>query len=228
MPNKKILGTIATTKYGIEFKSTSECRMFELLMEAGFNPEYEPATYKLTNSFRPTVPFFKRKGKGIKSAFVYDMSKVPSISYTPDFSFMYNNIFVIIECKGYENDVYPYKRILFRALLESYNTPVMFFQVQTMRELKDSIIKIKMESDLLSKIRKKIIALPAKDIPIANRYLDSRDWESLDSLVSSAIKRVNNSRSNRARESSKLLYKDIDITELEDLNMMLFQYMSKL
>ena len=225
--NKKILGTRTETKFGINFKSTSESRMYEILKQEGFNVKYEEKTFTLTRSFKPTIAFYKRKGKK-KPKFVYDMTTVPSITYTPDFTFMYNGLYVIIECKGFENDVYPYKRILFRSYLERLAIPVAFYQVQTIGELRTTINKIKMESGLLASIRKKVVTLPEKDIPIANKYLDARDWESLGEIVASAIKRVNKSRSSNASERSKEIYKDVDLSAIDELNVLLFQYTSNL
>ena len=49
-----------------------------------------------------------------------DNKKVIDITYTPDILFFYNDYIIIIEVKPFANDVYPYKRKLFRLLLEDY------------------------------------------------------------------------------------------------------------
>lgn len=108
-----------------------------MVME-GLKPEYEPTKFILVEGFRPTIPFYNRSKSRV---FRKDMNKVRDITYTPDFIIPYNKIHFIIEAKGIENDTYPLKKKLFRKLLETMDTPCMYFEVHTKRELLE-VIKI--------------------------------------------------------------------------------------
>jgi hypothetical protein len=133
------------------------------------------------------------------------MSPLSSITYTPDFTFLYNGIFVIIEVKGFVNDTYPLKRNLFRKLLEEVEIPTMYFEVRSKKELLLALEKVKMETPKIRQLRKLILNLPEKDIPACNRYLENRDYESMQQVVDAAIKRVK-------KDEEK--YVDIDLDSL--------------
>ncbi len=208
MKNKKIKNASETTSSGIKFKSRLESVIYKVLIENGITPEYESKTFEFVPRLRPTIPFFNR----ISKIFGLDMRPVRPITYTPDFIFKYNGILVIIEAKGYENDVFYIKKNLFRRYLEDLDEYSMYFEVRTKKELLEALKIIKMESPQVQNIRKLITSLPEKDIPIGNKLLEVRDWEELQNLVSSAIKRVE--KANR-RGNNK--YSDIDIAALYDL-----------
>ena len=156
------------------------------------------------------------------------MSPIPAITYTPDFTFEYNGILVIMEIKGFENDVFPVKRNLFRKLLETYDTPCMFFEIRTKRELLEAINIIMQESKPVQEIRKLIPFLPEKDISLGYKFLDSRDFESLQELVDSAIKKVRRSKLPTAKPELAERYKDVDTAMLHDLSSHIQDYVSKL
>jgi hypothetical protein len=191
MKNKKIRNATKTTELGIAFRSEVEARIYKALVAEGFNPLYEKVTFTLSEKIRPTVPFFNR----IKGLLGLDMKPVQAITYTPDFTFEYNGILIVIEVKGFENDVFPVKRNLFRKHLETLNQPSMFFEVRTKKELLEALRIIRMESPLVQRIRKLIPSLPEKDIPIGNKLLEARDWEELQNLVSSAIVKIERANS---------------------------------
>lgn len=220
MVNKKIQNAHPNRYKGIDFKSTTETRIFKALIAAGINPDYEAHTFVLSPRMRPTVPFYNRtKEKG----FHFISEPISPITYTPDFTFTLNGIFVIIEVKGFENDVFPVKRNLFRKYLETVDYPVMYFEVRNKRELLQSLDVVKMESPVLNSIRKLIPKLPEKDIAIANRYLESRDFESLQDLVDSAIIKI---KRDKKRENPK--YAHIDLASLDRLSVLISDYMSRL
>lgn len=151
------------------------------------------------------------------------MEPISPITYTPDFTFLLNGVFVIIEVKGFENDVFPVKRNLFRKYLESATTPVMYFEVRNKRELMQSLNAVMMESPILNSIRKLIPKLPEKDISIANRYIEDRDFESLQDLVDSAIIRI---KKDKRKDNPK--YSHIDLSSLDRLSVLISDYTSKL
>lgn len=205
MKNKKIRNATKTTELGIAFRSEVEARIYKALIAEGFNPLYEKVTFTLSEKIRPTVPFFNR----IKGLLGLDMKPVQAITYTPDFTFEYNGILIVIEVKGFENDVFPIKRNLFRKHLETLNQPSMFFEVRTKKELLEALRIIRMESPLVQRIRKLIPSLPEKDIPIGNKLLEARDWEELQNLVSSAIVKIE-----RANSKGDDRYANIDLPSL--------------
>ena len=69
--------------------------------------------------------------------------KIIDITYTPDFCFDYNNLFVIIEAKGIENDVFPIKKKMFRKYLETCKKPVVYFEIYSKKQLLQAIEIIK-------------------------------------------------------------------------------------
>lgn len=208
MENKKIRNATKTTESGIAFKSETEARIYKALVAEGFDPLYEKVTFTLSEKIRPTVPFFNR----IKGLLGLDMKPVQAITYTPDFTFEYNGILIVIEVKGFENDVFPVKRNLFRKHLETLNQPSMFFEVRTKQELLEALRIIRMESSQVHRIRKLIPSLPEKDIPIGNKLLEARNWEELQNLVSSAIVKIE-----RATVKGDDKYANIDLSSLYDL-----------
>lgn len=208
MENKKIRNATKTTESGIAFKSETEARIYKALIAEGFDPLYEKVTFTLSEKIRPTVPFFNR----IKGLLGLDMKPVQAITYTPDFTFEYNGILIVIEVKGFENDVFPVKRNLFRKHLETLNQPSMFFEVRTKKELLEALRIIRMESPQVQRIRKLIPSLPEKDIPIGNKLLEARNWEELQNLVSSAIVKME-----RATSKGDDKYANIDLPSLYDL-----------
>lgn len=142
--NKKILNTVPF-KYGdINFKSELEVRVYKTLIENGIEPKYEKVKYTLWKGFYPKVPFFNEIKKGVnKHILALDKTKVMNITYTPDFTFTYDGIFVIIEAKGYENDVFPLKKKMFRKVLERKRGPVLFFEVYSKKQTEQAIQIIK-------------------------------------------------------------------------------------
>ncbi len=208
MENKKIKNASKIDFSGIKFKSHLEALIYKTLIENGITPIYEGKTFEFVPRLRPTVPFFKR----IQKVFKLEMKPLQPITYTPDFTFEYKGMLVIIEAKGIENDVYPVKRNLFRRYLESMNKPSIFFEVRTKKEVLEAIKIIKMESPQIQKIRKLIPSLPEKDIPIGNKLLEIRNWEELHNLVSSAIIKVE-----KSMDRGEDKYINIDLGSLYEL-----------
>lgn len=136
--NKKIRNARESTFNGITFKSKLEESFYKTLMAAGLEPDYELIKFVLVDGFKPTVPFYNRNKSKV---FRMDMTKVRDITYTPDFTILYNDTLFIIEAKGIENDTFPLKKKLFRRLLESIEMPCVYFEVHTKKELLE-VIKI--------------------------------------------------------------------------------------
>jgi len=149
--NKKIANATEITIDNIHFKSKLEAKCYTLLKEAGLNFEYEKVTIELLPGFRPTFKLFEVYKKGTMERRLTKTGKQPmvrSISYTPDFVW-HDNVskLIIIETKGYRNDVYPYKKkLLFRYLdryYENTRQEVYFFEPVNVTTLKQTIEIIK-------------------------------------------------------------------------------------
>jgi len=205
--NKKILNATPTQSNGIAFKSSSEKTIYNALLKLGITPEYEGVTFTLSPVVRPTVVFYTRKSMK-NTEFCLNSKPLDSITYTPDFTFHLNGYFVIVEVKGFPNDVYPVKRNMFRKLLETYKEPVMFFEVRTIKELLKAIDIVKKESKPISDLRSLIPNLPEKDIPSAFKALESRDFSELEHIVNLAIRRI---------EKKPEAYLDSDLNNLHIL-----------
>lgn len=141
MENKRIKGATPLVVNDIKFKSKIEASVYNHLLQSGFNPIYEGMKFTLWEGFKPTVPFYTKKGNNN----VLNNKKTIDITYTPDFTFMYKDIFVIIEVKGLQNDVFPYKFKMFRKILEEkpYKNNTLLFEIFSIKQLKECIDIIK-------------------------------------------------------------------------------------
>ena len=141
MENKRIKGATPLVVNNIKFKSKIEASVYKHLLQSGFDPVYEGMKFTLWEGFKPTVPFYTKNGKNN----VLNNKKTIDITYTPDFTFMYRNILVIIEVKGLQNDVFPYKFKMFRKILEEkpYKDNTLLFEIFSIKQLKECIEIIK-------------------------------------------------------------------------------------
>lgn len=143
--NKKVINATPTEYNGIKFKSLIEVMFYKTLVREGFTPLYEPTTYTIWRGYKPVIPFFDKdkKTKLLKQ----NQNKIIDIKYTPDFIFEYNNIVIIIEAKGKENDVFYIKKKLFRKYLEDVyketGQQCMYFEVYTKKQLLQAVKIIK-------------------------------------------------------------------------------------
>ena len=185
--NKKIKNAKTADFDGVKLKSGLEKIIYKALKEEHIEFQYEGMTFNLSGGVIPKKPFYVRTKT---KKFHLEMSPIRPITYTPDFTFTLNGIFVIVEAKGFCNDVYPVKRNLFRKLLESFPTPVMFFEVKSKRELMEALDIVKKEGKLIEKIREYTKSMPAKDLPACNKAIEARDYDLLLELVDSRIARM--------------------------------------
>lgn len=132
--NKKIKNATKKTYDGINFKSITEVMVYKILKEKGYDVKYEPIKFKIVEGFKSNIPFYIKKGNNLQ----LNMDKQRAITYTPDFVLMKDNKHIFIEVKGYTNDVYPYKRKLFRKYLDKELPDSVFFEVDT----KEHVLKM--------------------------------------------------------------------------------------
>lgn len=157
--NKKIRNATLCKTGNITFKSQLEKSIYNTLQQLGFNPQYEPETFVLWDSFIPITPFYDKESdtqqkKRIENGdtnkskiLVLKTGKIIGIRYTPDFYFKYKNLDIYIEAKGIENDVFYIKKKLFRYFLDqklnSTGQHSMFFEIYTKKQLLQAIQIIK-------------------------------------------------------------------------------------
>lgn len=140
MENKKIRNASKHTYNNITFKSALEVTVYKTLLQEGFIPEYEPETFIIWEGFKPTTPYYTRYRGKLKLNGI----TVRDITYTPDFIVKYGDKTIIIEVKGFANDVFPIKRKMFRKYLENKSN-FMYFEIYSKRELLEAIKIIRNE-----------------------------------------------------------------------------------
>ena len=146
--NKKIKGATLKTVNNITFKSHFEASVYNTLLQEGFNPKYEEVTYTIMSGYYPTINYYTGKRKQLLKKSTH---KIRDITYTPDFTFFYNNKLIIIEVKGFENDTFPLKNKLFLNYLEdlykkgNIEYPIFYFVIYDKQHLLQTISIIKQE-----------------------------------------------------------------------------------
>lgn len=143
--NKKIKNATPKEYRGILFKSDLERRVYECLVNIyGITPLYESKKYVYWKGLKPKVPFYDRRKERKKSTYKlhYNDSKLEDMTYTPDFTFEYYGIEVIIEVKGIENEQFPMKKKLFRAYLETLDYPVVYAEIFTVKQLQEFMTEL--------------------------------------------------------------------------------------
>lgn len=155
MENKKIKNATKKVYDGIEFKSLLEVTTYKVLKENGFEPKYEEKQFLIWESFIPHIPLytknsFKKKNKNIQvisNKTVLDNRPLLGIAYKPDFIFEYKNKVIIIETKGFVNDVFPYKFKMFRKYLETLpnSDKYIIWEIFTKQQLLECIKLLKDE-----------------------------------------------------------------------------------
>ena len=136
--NNKVKNAQRIVYNEITFKSKLDLMAYKLLEEKGFNPQYEQNTFIIWQGFKPVVPFFtKNKARQV----INNNKKLINITYTPDIYFEYRGYKVIIEMKGFTNDVYPIKVKLFRKYIEQLqdSNKYLLFELYTKQQLLTAI-----------------------------------------------------------------------------------------
>lgn len=130
--NKKIINATPTNVGNIKFKSTLEASIYKALIDRGFEPLYELDSFCLIEGFKPREYYVRGKGNS---------RKFTDITYTPDFKIQYKELTIYIEVKGFQNDVYPYKKKLFLRKINN-NPNIIFIETYSKKDLLVSIDSI--------------------------------------------------------------------------------------
>lgn len=148
--NAKVINATPCSYNGIDFKSKLEMNIYKAIESEGYTPLYEPITFTIWNGFKPRIPFYKKNKSSKKMAL--ENNKIRDITYTPDIIFYAGTRMILVEVKpDYENDVFPYKKKLFRRFLETQFEGIsrehmpIYVQVGTIKHLKDFIKILKEE-----------------------------------------------------------------------------------
>ena len=147
--NKKVRGASKKIYDGIEFDSALEVNCYKLLKASDIKFDYNSRTYELMPKFRlnkvTSYDYSKSKGygqtltkKGLKRVY-------STMTLTPDFIIDSGdkNISIIIETKGYANDVYPYKKKMLFLKHEQLEKELYYFEPRNIAQIKTSINEIK-------------------------------------------------------------------------------------
>lgn len=141
--NKKIKNAQTKVYNNIQFKSLLEVNCYKELLSSGItNVEYESHTYLLKESINiksNIILYTFDKNNNIKKF----STNVRKIEYTPDFILIDDLYTIIIECKGYMNDIYPLKRKLFFNTLNKLDKTIYFFEVNNLYQIKNMVEVIK-------------------------------------------------------------------------------------
>lgn len=132
--NKKIKNATLCEYNGIVFRSKQEMSIYKYLLSRNIVPEYEPQRFKIWDRDKFSVPYYDKYGKEFKRI----TRKPTSVHYTPDFIFKYKGMTVILEVKGFKNDVTPYKIRMFREYLDTHcdSKNTCYAVVYTIKNLK--------------------------------------------------------------------------------------------
>lgn len=120
--NKKIKGATPTVYNGVKYRSKLEAEIARLLNENQVAFKYEPFKMVLLPSFK------------------YLDNSIREWSYTPDFV-IYNNI--IVEVKGYPNDVWGVKKKMILKKIVDSNYEYEFYEVKNKKQLTELLKKLK-------------------------------------------------------------------------------------
>lgn len=152
--NKKVKNATECTYDGIKFKSKLEMDTYIGLKEAGFEPEYEKHTYKVSETKLYPTPNYTvyRDRKLHKDVWGRNPYKVLGVRFTPDFVFTVGGKTIIVESKGYSNETYRYRKKLFFKWLEENDQNSMFFEIHNKRQLDSAVEIIKQQSNLRNNV----------------------------------------------------------------------------
>lgn len=134
MINKKVRNATPLEYNGLKFKSKLEVFCFKQLVENNIKASYEDHTFSLMEKY-------------IFKGYEYPERRtkiVQPITYTPDFVIDRDNMTIIIECKGFRNDIFPVKWKLFKSVLNNIpNKTFYLFLPKNQKQVLETIEQIK-------------------------------------------------------------------------------------
>lgn len=157
--NKKIKNATACKSGSITFKSKLEKICYDTLEQLGFNPQYESKRITIHKFEDSITPFYDKEtdsqhkkrietlGKRDSKILRLSSKKMVNITYTPDIYMKYKNLDVWLEIKGFEGEVFKYKKKLFRECLDTLERTQgiksIYFEIYTKKQLLQALDIIK-------------------------------------------------------------------------------------
>lgn len=151
--NKKVKNATQVIYNGIKFRSITESKMYQTIIDAGITPSFESQSFIIWDGCYLQKPYFF-EGEPVVTK-KGNPKKLQDWVYTPDFIITLGCCTFILEAKGNPNDLWPYKRKLFLKHIDTMKN-TYFFEVRTIRGLKKTLAKIK-------SIYEETIACPSDD-----------------------------------------------------------------
>jgi len=194
-----------------------EALVYKTLKDNGIEPNYEKVTYTLFQGFNPELPLLCIKDKHLH----FDKKRILPITYTPDFTFAYKNLFVVIEVKGFPNDVFPYKFKMFRQVLESIaksNTDYRYILVEIFNaeQLKEFIALLNNYDPMTITLNLQDIDFCVKDQKTRDRILDLYQAKSFDTLET-VVRKYQRILAKEIKDSGGNAWKDDRYTKLYEI-----------
>lgn len=141
--NKKVRNAREIVVDGIKFKSNLEGLCYEMLVNNGFEPEYENKKFVLFDGFKvnDNIKLFMPKRQRCRARELMEehKRKILPITYTPDFYLNVNGINVFVETKGNPNDAYPLKKKMFFYALNDNEEQTIFFEPHNEVQIKQMV-----------------------------------------------------------------------------------------
>ena len=120
---------------GITFRSRLESYMYEALLNAGIESEYETKSYELLSGFECSLDCYERQANGKGEFKNRGGKKILGMKYTPDFT---GDDF-IIECKGMANDAFPIRWKIFKKYVNYNLRGVKLYKPQNQKECDETV-----------------------------------------------------------------------------------------
>lgn len=194
-----------------------EALVYKSLIENGICPDYEKVTYTLFNGFKPRFPLLCIKDKHL----YFDKKRLLPITYTPDFTFIYKDLYVILEVKGFPNDVFPYKFKMFRQLLENIakndtSRKYILAEIFNTAQLKEFISLLNAYDPMTLNVNLNDVEFCVEDIKTKNRIYSlykSKDYENMEIV----LRRYQRALAKSIKDSGGNSWKDERYTKLHEI-----------
>lgn len=135
---KKKINSVKHTFDGINFESSLELRMHEMLKEAGIKNKYEGKRYILLDPLTYESECFEKTPK--RDLELKDKRKILAMTYLPDFVGPdAENPEFIIEVKGFASESFPLRWKMFKHAIMAKENPPMLFKPMSIADCKQVV-----------------------------------------------------------------------------------------
>lgn len=146
--NKKIKNAEKCVYDGIEFKSKLEVYCYKILVEEGIPFSYESKKFVLLKGFKlpeDSVLYYRPDNRNKQNKLIVQTRKFTDTTYTPDFVVSTDNFLILIDVKGFRNDVYGYKLkwLLYMLSKKSEGKKYIFYEPHTITQMRQMAKDIK-------------------------------------------------------------------------------------